>query len=257
VEFAGDTGYSVLDFVHYLSKVDPTLGLPPEKVITMTTVHRTKGLEYDYVFIPACTEGNMPVHMAQTVEVYDKSGQVPDHPPSPALESERRLFYVAATRVVKHLYIGTIQPPQRGQQSQSGTALPSRFLEEIQLEPTRELIGSLQKFTADPSAPLSARSDSILATVRRLADLHSLINSFTQSYLASSEESTLAQAIAQRIQQTPETAFGYRFDYPDIERGQTKKNRQEPNRRPGATRGRRLGLQFNDGSPASSCSGNM
>jgi ATP-dependent exoDNAse (exonuclease V) beta subunit len=146
IDFASDTGKTVVEFIKYLKKLDSTLGLPVEKVITMTTVHRTKGLEYDYVFIPDCIEGNMPVHIAEDTAIYDKKHIVPDNPPSPALENERRFFYVAITRAKKHLYIGTVIPCN-GKNNQ--VILPSRFLEEIQLEPTGAILKALEGLSAD------------------------------------------------------------------------------------------------------------
>jgi superfamily I DNA/RNA helicase len=95
VTFATRTGKTVLDFISFLETLDTTLGLDSDQVVTMTTVHRTKGLEYEYVFIPACIEGHMPVHLADELGIYDTTGIVPDHPLSPPLESERRLFYAS------------------------------------------------------------------------------------------------------------------------------------------------------------------
>lgn len=61
-----------------------------EKVI-LSTIHRAKGLEWTAVFVMYCAENFFP-----SARSYDEPGQ---------LEEERRLFYVAATRAKKHLYL--------------------------------------------------------------------------------------------------------------------------------------------------------
>ena len=56
--------------------------------LTITTIHKSKGLEWDVVFIIGCDDGNFPSDKTKL-----------------SLEEERRLFYVAVTRPKKHLYI--------------------------------------------------------------------------------------------------------------------------------------------------------
>lgn len=59
-----------------------------EAVIQLMTVHASKGLEYDIVFIPDCNEKTFPY------------GTLPDEE---TVEEERRLFYVAMTRAKEKL----------------------------------------------------------------------------------------------------------------------------------------------------------
>ncbi len=56
--------------------------------LTITTIHKSKGLEWDAVFIIGCDDSNFPSDKTKL-----------------SLEEERRLFYVAVTRPKKHLYI--------------------------------------------------------------------------------------------------------------------------------------------------------
>ncbi|GAB4537158.1 MAG: DNA helicase Rep [Anaerolineae bacterium] len=217
ITFATTTQMTVLDFIEYLRTLDPTQGQPPDKVITMTTVHRTKGLEYDYVFIPACVEGHMPVHMVDDVGVYDTAGIVPDHPLSPALESERRLFYVAITRAVKHLYIGTIVPPPAGQQTQSSTPLPSRFLDEIQLEPTWAIIKAFQKTLTSGDGRAGGSSPGDLDQVlTRFAGYHSLLRYVADNYLTVLGQTGTIERVNQLLAEVPEIPFEYRYSYPGL-----------------------------------------
>lgn len=57
--------------------------------VQMMTIHRSKGLEFDHVYIIGAVEGNMPHEYA--LEALKKGDEAP-------LEEERRLMYVAVTR---------------------------------------------------------------------------------------------------------------------------------------------------------------
>ncbi|MCC8028509.1 MAG: ATP-dependent helicase [Lachnospiraceae bacterium] len=81
----------------------------PDAAIRLSTLHASKGLEFDTVFIVDVNEGIMP---------YKKAVLEQD------LEEERRMFYVGMTRAKNRLYL-----LQSGQIHNKETA-PSRFLEE-------------------------------------------------------------------------------------------------------------------------------
>ncbi|MGE7602067.1 ATP-dependent helicase [Peribacillus sp. NPDC097675] len=81
--------------------------------IQLTTIHRSKGLEYQSVYVLAAVDGSIPHDFA--LDSYRKGELGP-------LEEERRLLYVAATRAKKNLYL-SIPQTRRGR-----TAHPSRFL---------------------------------------------------------------------------------------------------------------------------------
>jgi DNA helicase-2/ATP-dependent DNA helicase PcrA len=211
VGFAQRSGKTLMEFVEYLRKLDPTLGLEPDKVITMTTVHRTKGLEYDYVFIPECTDGNMPVHYTDQSAVYDRSGTVPEQPLSPALESERRLFYVASTRAKQQLYIGTIVPPPRGQQSASSLPLPSRFLDEMRLPPTRDVIGAMKK-------TLRTGDTQMLLTAMKQWQAHTtIIRHVLERYVSGLPAlNSWVRQLLQLLESDREEPFQYSHAYPEL-----------------------------------------
>lgn|GEM_PF-372732 len=213
--FATRLGKPLLAFIEYLGKLDTTFGLPDDKVITMTTVHRTKGLEYDYVFIPDCTEGYMPVHIADDVAIWDKSGEVPEQPSSPPLESERRLFYVAITRAKKHLYIGTIIPPQRGQQFQSTSPLPSRFLEEMRLSPTETLVKAIQQLLQ------TGTQDSLVVTIKEWQEQKDIITYLVQQYIPQALSTRLLQPLAT----VAESQFQYAYTYPGLQTAVQRKSK--------------------------------
>lgn len=57
--------------------------------LTFLTIHSSKGLEWDYVFIPLLLEGIIPSSVGEVLN----------------LEEEKRLFYVALTRAKKELFL--------------------------------------------------------------------------------------------------------------------------------------------------------
>lgn len=81
-----------------------------EHGVALMTMHGSKGLEFDVVFIPDVNDGVVP---------YQKAVE------SGSLEEERRLMYVAMTRAKEHLHISYTK--QRFHKETE----PSRFLEEI------------------------------------------------------------------------------------------------------------------------------
>ena len=74
--------------------------------IRLMTMHASKGLEFDTVYIPDCQEGTIPSARSQTDE---------------EIEEERRMFYVAMTRARRELYLMAYQ-------GKSGKDVPSRFI---------------------------------------------------------------------------------------------------------------------------------
>ena len=73
---------------------------PGEGCVSLLTMHASKGLEYDAVYLPDCNEGTIPHKKSM------KGEQV---------EEERRMFYVAMTRARKRLTLlwvaGTKEEP--------------------------------------------------------------------------------------------------------------------------------------------------
>ena len=80
-------------------------------MITLSTVHQAKGLEWDTVFVISLQEGEFP---------YIKAVE------EGAIEEERRLFYVAVTRCKRNLFL--LYPMYNFR----GLSAPSRFLREAQ-----------------------------------------------------------------------------------------------------------------------------
>ena len=218
IRFAGATGLEPITFVNFLGNLDTTQGLDTEHVITMTTAHRTKGLEYRFVFLPSCIEGYMPLHYVDEMAIFDTAGIVPDQPLSPPIESERRLFYVAATRAKEHLYIGTIIPPERGQQGNSSSPLPSRFLEEMRHTSTQALITALQEVVAAGGAETSVLHNAL----RQHPYDHSVLRYAMEKYAGDLPDG-LPAWLEEAIAATPDAPFTYSYAYPSL--GELRKSK--------------------------------
>ncbi len=85
--------------------------------VSVSTVHASKGLEFDYVFIIGLEEGRFPLSRAL---------DMPDE-----LEEERRLMYVAVTRARQKLYITSAK--SRFMYGSRDRQAVSRFVKEMDL----------------------------------------------------------------------------------------------------------------------------
>jgi uncharacterized protein (TIGR00375 family) len=94
--------------------------------VKVMTIHASKGLEFDHVFVPGLEEGILPFTL------YDSRGGVEDDPAGKAsrIEEERRLLYVAMTRARQGLYLSWAR--SRSFRGRSIAGGPSRFLGELE-----------------------------------------------------------------------------------------------------------------------------
>ncbi len=120
-----------------------------QDAIQLMTVHASKGLEFDCVFITGIEEGLFPHENSMS----DRDG----------LEEERRLMYVAITRARQRLYLSHSQT--RMLHGQTRYNLRSRFFEELPEESLKWITPKNQGFgtgfgsgSADSHAGRSTRS---------------------------------------------------------------------------------------------------
>ena len=89
-------------------------------VVTLSTLHAAKGLEWPHVMLAGVNEGSLPfANEAQPITAQ-------------RLEEERRLMYVGVTRARHTLMVSALKRRKRGRETVS--ALPSRFIAEMKLD---------------------------------------------------------------------------------------------------------------------------
>jgi DNA helicase-2/ATP-dependent DNA helicase PcrA len=114
-----NTFLSEVTLLNDLSGEDAVAG-PPDEMLTLSTVHQAKGIEWRAVFVIWLAEGRFP------------SFRMDDE------EEERRLFYVAVTRARDRLFL--VRPEIARDRYRVDTILdPSRFLSELPPK-VRELV---------------------------------------------------------------------------------------------------------------------
>jgi ATP-dependent DNA helicase Rep len=117
-------------------------------VVTLSTLHAAKGLEWPHVFLASVNEGLLP---------FRSEG---DEMTPQRLEEERRLMYVGITRARTTLAVSSLRRRKRGRETVPG--IPSRFIAEMKLderkpkEDPRERLRRLREELAARSAPSTA-----------------------------------------------------------------------------------------------------
>jgi DNA helicase-2/ATP-dependent DNA helicase PcrA len=105
-------GATLREFVEHLAERAQAQHAPSVDGVTLTTMHAAKGLEWDAVFIVGCSEGLLPISLAETAD---------------AVEEEKRLLYVAITRAREHLALSYARARKTGGKA---TRKRTRFLEQ-------------------------------------------------------------------------------------------------------------------------------
>ncbi len=146
---AGETFTDFLDAASLVSDADQYEGKPG---VTLITLHSTKGLEFDHVFLTGMEDGICP--HSRSVKENDEKG----------IEEERRLVYVGMTRARKSLTLTrAVYRRIFGNEQQLRASLPSRFLAEIPGELVETVRGSLaeigetRRYEPDPEYSYSPK----------------------------------------------------------------------------------------------------
>jgi len=101
----------VADLVRDLDERISTQHAPAVQGVTLATLHAAKGLEWDTVFLVGCSDGFIPIAMAEGAA---------------AIEEERRLLYVGVTRAGRDLRLSWSAARNPGGRA---ARRPSRFLD--------------------------------------------------------------------------------------------------------------------------------
>ncbi|WP_396267831.1 ATP-dependent helicase [Ideonella sp.] len=91
-----------------------------QDMVTLTTLHASKGLEWPHVVLAGVNEGILPFKS-------DTDEMTPER-----LEEERRLMYVGITRAQRTLVVSTVRRRKKGREMVPG--IPSRFIKEMKLD---------------------------------------------------------------------------------------------------------------------------
>jgi DNA helicase II / ATP-dependent DNA helicase PcrA len=151
---AGESFTDFLDAAALVSDADSYEGKPG---VTLITLHSTKGLEFDHVFLTGMEEGICPHGRSLNEEK--------------GIEEERRLVYVGMTRARTSLTLTrAVYRRIFGNEQQLRASLPSRFLAEIPSELVETVRGSMaeigEKRRYEPDPEYSYSADEFLRRVR-------------------------------------------------------------------------------------------
>ncbi|MGB8476252.1 MAG: UvrD-helicase domain-containing protein [Candidatus Acidiferrum sp.] len=151
---AGETFTDFLDAAALVSDADSYEGKPG---VTLITLHSTKGLEFDHVFLTGMEEGICPHGRSLNEEK--------------GIEEERRLVYVGMTRARTSLTLTrAVYRRIFGNEQQLRASLPSRFLAEIPGELVETIRGSMAEIGEtrryEPDPEYSYSPDEFLRRVR-------------------------------------------------------------------------------------------
>ncbi len=136
-EATGDAvpAQSVLDVAQTISVIVSLAERSDDQdVVTLSTLHAAKGLEWQHVVLAGVNEGLLP---------FRSEGDEPD---AARLEEERRLMYVGITRARATLAVSTLARRKRGRDMVA--ALPSRFIAEMKLHEERVVVDPRAKLLA-------------------------------------------------------------------------------------------------------------
>ena len=137
--------------------------------ITLTTIHQSKGLEWQIVFVPNCNQGMIPFGRKALAE---------------RLAEERRLFYVALTRSKRDLHLHLLKDQK-----------PSQFLEEANYIKTLQKVEEVHLIMA--TSPHSWTATDVLKLVKHVNSLR--LKRYFQHWW--NEEYAIKKLVAKTIQQ--------------------------------------------------------
>ena len=115
-----------------------------QNVVTLSTLHAAKGLEWPHVMLVGVTEGMLPFKLRDNPEAVDAGNasataralaqEAASETLTQHLQEERRLMYVGITRAQRSLAVSWTRKRKKGREMVA--AQPSRFIAEMALDQT-------------------------------------------------------------------------------------------------------------------------
>lgn len=133
-------GDGIIDYLQSVTLQNDMQNDDESDSVSVSTVHASKGLEFNYVFIIGSEEGIFP--LSRALENDDE------------LEEERRLMYVAVTRARKKLYM--TRAKSRFLYGKRNYTIESRFLKEMGVSEPKQFKPSYE-YSPDYSSGYSAQ----------------------------------------------------------------------------------------------------
>ena len=106
-----------------------------QDVVTLSTLHAAKGLEWPHVILVGVNEGMLPFKLndgAESAGGSEKAHESVNEDMAVRLQEERRLMYVGITRAQRSLAVSWTRRRKKGREMVA--ALPSRFITEMALD---------------------------------------------------------------------------------------------------------------------------
>ena len=126
---------SVLDVAQTISVIISLAERGDEQdVVTLSTLHAAKGLEWPHVLLAGVNEGLLPFRSED------------DEMTPQRLEEERRLMYVGITRARLSLLVSVLRRRKKGRDTVQG--IPSRFIAEMKLHEAQAAVDPREKLKA-------------------------------------------------------------------------------------------------------------
>ena len=129
-----------------------------QNVVTLSTLHASKGLEWPHVVLAGCNEGLLPFKLDDD----DGAKGQANEGILQKLQEERRLMYVGITRAQRSLAVSWVKRRKKGRDTVAG--VPSRFIAEMSLDKTtvkedpREKLRALREEFAARKAQAAAQA---------------------------------------------------------------------------------------------------
>ncbi len=147
IEKPTKTMLEVVQTIALLSTISEREG--DQDVVTLSTLHASKGLEWPHVVLAGVNEGLLPFKLDDDDGINTDSIEI-------RLQEERRLMYVGITRAQRTLAVNWLRRRKKGRDTIAG--IPSRFIAEMGLDKTtvkedpREKLKALRAEFAKKSA---------------------------------------------------------------------------------------------------------